>query len=155
MTVGQAYLHFYQLHRDSMKPWHPYVVIFGWILLANMLAMFGLKKLEFVGTRQSLPYVRRTHKRSNYLADIENEFLSESSYDRHPCHSSNFKDSKFRNLKLGTRRVMDDGGVHEWIDEFHIDVEKNELQIQIEPTALAFEDLSFARYIWQYSILFQ
>ncbi|GMY21981.1 Brefeldin A resistance protein [Fagus crenata] len=52
MTVGNAYLVFYELSQDAKIPWLPYVILLGWIGIANLLTVLGLKKIEFMGTSQ-------------------------------------------------------------------------------------------------------
>ncbi|KAL3725770.1 hypothetical protein ACJRO7_030751 [Eucalyptus globulus] len=119
MTVGKAYLKYYQLSEDAENPWLPYVVLIGWTFIANFLGLLGLKKIEFAETGQSLPSIRSSPTISNYKEDMEREFQLLDSY--------NEKNNK-------------------WIEQFRVDMEKNGLGISVEPITLLFEDLSFMRY---------
>ena len=83
MTVGNAYLVFYELSQDAKIPWLPYVILLGWIGIANLLTVLGLKNIEFMGTSQSLPNLKKTHIIKKYEEDRETEFQSYNSNSKH------------------------------------------------------------------------
>ena len=51
---------FYELSQDAKIPWLPYVILLGWIGIANLLIVLGLKKIEFMGMSQSLSRLKKT-----------------------------------------------------------------------------------------------
>lgn len=143
MTVGKAYLTYFQLSEDAEKPWLPYVVLIGWTFVANFLGLLGQKHIEFTGTSQSLPSIRSSPTISNYEEDMESEFQSPESRNE---QTNSFKASRLSGQqRFG--KISDNGGVEKWIEEFRVDMERNGLGIPIEPIILLFEDLSFMRYM--------
>ncbi|KAI8027101.1 ABC transporter G family member 38 [Camellia lanceoleosa] len=145
MTVGKAYLTFYELYEDTKRPWLPYAILLGWTVIGNLLALLGLKKIEFTGTSQSLPHLRKTPVLSNFKEDTESEFQSMNSYDE---HSKDYNTSQYSSARSSPSAYgkMKENGVEKWIEEFRIDLERNGLGIPVEPVTLIFEDLSFTRY---------
>ncbi|KAI6695438.1 hypothetical protein NL676_023148 [Syzygium grande] len=142
MTVGKAYLAFYQLSEDAEKPWLPYAVLIGWTFVANFLGLLGLKKIEFTGTSQSLPSIRSSPTISYYKGDMESEFQS---LEIHNEQTNSFTASPYSGQQR-YGKMRHDGGVEKWVEEFRVDMERNELGIPVEPITLLFEDLSFMRY---------
>lgn len=143
MTVGKAYLAFYQLSEDAEKPWLPYAVLIGWTFVAIFLGLLGLKKIEFTGTSQSLPSIRSSPTISYYEGDMESEFQS---LEIHNEQTNSFTASPYSGQQI-YGKMRHDGGVEKWVEEFRVDMERNELGIPVEPITLLFEDLSFMRYI--------
>ncbi|GMP39864.1 hypothetical protein CsSME_00010542 [Camellia sinensis var. sinensis] len=145
MTVGKAYLTFYELYEDTKRPWLPYAILLGWTVIGNLLALLGLKKIEFTGTSQSLPHLRKTPVLSNFKEDTESEFQSMNSYNE---HSKDYNTSQYSSARSSpsAHGKMKENGVEKWIEEFRIDLERNGLGIPVEPVTLIFEDLSFTRY---------
>ncbi|XP_062143754.1 pleiotropic drug resistance protein TUR2-like [Alnus glutinosa] len=146
MTVGKAYLVFYELSQDAKISWLPYAIILGWTVIVNLLILLGLKKLEFMGMSQSLPHLKKTSIIRNYKEDKDSEFQS---YNSNNEHSNNFGASPHLEkpyLSSYNDRIKDNGGVEKWIDEFRIDLERHGLDIPLKQVTLLFEDLSFTRY---------
>ena len=133
MTVGNAYMVFYELSQDAKIPWLPYVILLGWIGIANLLTVLGLKKIEFTGTSQSLPQLKKTHIIKKYEEDRETKFQSYNSNSKHLI-----------SLHEG---MKDNGGVEKWIEEFQVDLERQGLGIPVKQVTLLFEDLSFTRFV--------
>jgi hypothetical protein len=133
MTVGNAYMVFYELSQDAKIPWLPYVILLGWIGIANLLTVLGLKKIEFTGTSQSLPHLKKTHIIKKYEEDRETKFQSYNSNSKHLI-----------SLHEG---MKDNGGVEKWIEEFRVDLERQGLGIPVKQVTLLFEDLSFTRFV--------
>ncbi|KAF8015336.1 hypothetical protein BT93_H0982 [Corymbia citriodora subsp. variegata] len=142
MTVGKAYLKYYQLSKDAENPWLPYVVLIGSIFIANFLGLLGLKNIEFPGTSQSLPSIRSSPTISNYKEDIETEFQSVESHNE---QTNSFEASQYSEQQR-SGKIRDNVGVEKWIEEFRVDMERNGLGIPVEPITLLFENLSFVRY---------
>ncbi|KAF8401251.1 hypothetical protein HHK36_012183 [Tetracentron sinense] len=145
MTVGKAYLTFNELSEDAGRTWLPYAILLGWIVVANLLALLGLKKIEYTGTSQSLPQLKKTPLISNYKEETENSSHSLSSNKERSDNSGSFRYAKPRNPLPGYG-MMNDGGVENWIEEFRVDLERNMLGIPVEPVIIVFVDLSFTRY---------
>ena len=125
MTVGKAYMVFYEVSQDAKIPWLPYVVLLGWIEIANFL--------EFTGMSQSLPHLKKTPIIRKYEEDREKEFQSYNSNSQH--------------LISQQEGIKDNGGVEKWIEEFRIDLERHGLRIPVKQATLLFEDLSFTRFV--------
>ncbi|KAL3725768.1 hypothetical protein ACJRO7_030749 [Eucalyptus globulus] len=142
MTVGKAYLEYYQLSEDAKNPWLPYVVLIGWTFIANFLGLLGLKKIEFTETSQSLPSIRSSPTISNYKKDMEREFQSLESHNE---QTNSFEASQISGRQRDGN-IRDNGRVEEWVEQFSIDMERNGLGISVEPITLLFDDLSFMRY---------
>lgn len=142
MTVGKAYLIFYELYEGYSKPWLPFVIILGWILIINTLAWLGLHKAKFTETSQSLPSHSKTPAVNNYSDNNDSGSQSincndENSKDYNDSIRSSFSSA---NGKMKGNRVDD-----EWTEEFRVDLETDELSIPVEPVTLLFEDISFNR----------
>ncbi|KAG8648329.1 hypothetical protein MANES_09G179900v8 [Manihot esculenta] len=146
LTVGQAYLKFYELSEDARRPWLPYVVILGWTLVTNFLALLGLKNIEFSGTSQSLPYLRKTPMISKYREDAENESLSYNNYSENLGNSDTSRFSMPQTSWMGYGKMKQNCGIERWVEEFHVDLERNGLDLPLEPATLLFENVSFTRY---------
>ncbi|KAM3704515.1 hypothetical protein ACJW31_03G010600 [Castanea mollissima] len=119
MTVRKAYMVFYELSQDAKIPWLPYVILLGWIGIANLLTVLRLKKIEFMGMSQSLPRLKKTPIIRKYEEDREKEFQSYNSNSQH--------------LISQQEGMKDNGGRHG-------------LGIPVKQATPLFEDLSFARY---------
>ncbi|XP_021692482.2 ABC transporter G family member 37 [Hevea brasiliensis] len=146
MTVGKAYLKFYELSEYARRPWLPYVIILGWTVIANFLALLGLKNIEFAEMSQSLPYLRKTPMISNYREDAENESRSYNSYSENLGHSDASRFSSSKNSWMDYGKMKQNGGMERWVEEFHVDLERNGLDIPLQPVTLLFENVSFTRY---------
>ncbi|KAI3439344.1 uncharacterized protein J3R85_004754 [Psidium guajava] len=141
MTVGKAYLAFYQLSEDAEKPWLPYVILIGWTFVANFLGLLGLKRIEFTGTSQSLPSIISSPPISNFKEEMDSGFQS---LESHNGQTDSFKASGYSGQQ-GYGKIRDNNGVENWIEDFRVDMEKNGPGIPVEPITLLFEDLSFMR----------
>ncbi|KAL4636483.1 hypothetical protein ACB092_03G012100 [Castanea dentata] len=115
----KAYMVFYELSQDAKIPWLPYVILLGWIGIANLLIVLRLKKIEFMGMSQSLPRLKKTPIIRKYEEDREKEFQSYNSNSQH--------------LISQQEGMKDNGGRHG-------------LGIPVKQATPLFEDLSFARY---------
>ncbi|KAK2977191.1 hypothetical protein RJ640_008816 [Escallonia rubra] len=145
-TVGKAYLSFYELYDDAKRPWLPYAILLGWTLVANLLALMSMKKIEFRGTNQSLPQLKKTPVVSNFTEDAESEFQSVSSHKEHTDDKSASRYTWPEKPVPAHGNLKDNGGVEKWIEEFRVDLERTGLGIPVEPMILLFEDLSFTRF---------
>ncbi|XP_031252447.1 ABC transporter G family member 43-like isoform X1 [Pistacia vera] len=139
MTVGKAYLTFYELSEDAKRTWLPYAILLGWIVLANFLALWGLKNIEFTGTSQSLPYLRKTPKIKDYDDDSESELQTQNT-------NGNSLD-EFSRYSAPQNLYSEHDHPNTSIKEYHIDMEESGLGIPVEPVTLLFENLSFSRYV--------
>ncbi|KAI4374049.1 hypothetical protein MLD38_012093 [Melastoma candidum] len=142
MTVGKAYVTFFELSKDTERPWMPYVIISAWILLANSLALLGLKMIQFAGVNQSLPSSTASPIISKYREDTESEYNSFQSLSDHARHLRITPYTGQRSCGM----IKDTSGVERWIQEFRVELEKNELGIPVKPLSIVFEDLSFRRH---------
>ncbi|XP_059654383.1 ABC transporter G family member 39-like [Cornus florida] len=146
MTVGKAYLIFYELSEDGKRRWLPFVIILGWTVAANLLALLALKKIEFTATSQSLPHLKKCPVISNFKEDMESGFESDRSPNGHSNdYSSASTYSRPQSLLSAYGKMNHNEGVEKWIEEFRIDFERNQLGIPVEPVTLLFKDLSFTR----------
>ncbi|KAF9594335.1 hypothetical protein IFM89_030464 [Coptis chinensis] len=143
MTVGEAYLVFNQLSIDSKLTWLPHVVILGWTVIANLLALLGLKKIEFTGTSPSLPQEKKTTVLSNYKKLNGSIFHSCNSYRKQSVGSSVSKHTMEQGSLSNDAQMEDGSDVNNWSEEFRVNLEKSELAIPVKPVALWFLDLSF------------
>ncbi|KAJ0078484.1 hypothetical protein Patl1_23940 [Pistacia atlantica] len=139
MTVGKAYLTFYELSEDAKRTWLPYAILLGWIVLANFLALWGLKNIEFTGTSQSLPYLRKTPKIKDYDDDSESELQTQNT-------NGNSLD-EFSRYSTPQNLYSEHDNPNTSIKEYHIDMEENGIGIPVEPVTLLFENLSFSRCV--------
>ncbi|KAH7542911.1 hypothetical protein FEM48_Zijuj02G0125400 [Ziziphus jujuba var. spinosa] len=98
------------------RPWLPFAILLGWIVLANLLTLLGLKKIDFTGMSPGLPHL----KNSPLL------------------WTTNFKER--------LQQDDNSGGVEKWIEDFRVDLERKGLGIPVKPVTLLFEELSFSRY---------
>lgn len=144
-TIGKAYLIFSELSDDAKRPWLPFAILLDWILVANLLALLGMKKVKFTGTNQSLPHVKKTPVISNFREDIESELQSVSMNDEYSEDTSGSRYTRPQNSMPDWGEVKENGGVEKWIKEFCVDLERSGLGIPVEPVTLLFEDLSFTR----------
>ncbi|CAI0551897.1 unnamed protein product [Linum tenue] len=78
MTVGKAYLKFYELSGDTGRPWLPYTILLGWIAMVNFFALLGLKKIEFRGISQSLPHLRRNARVISKYAETSKKNMGQT-----------------------------------------------------------------------------
>ncbi|XP_027158635.1 ABC transporter G family member 40-like [Coffea eugenioides] len=143
-TVGKAYLLYYELLNDNFGPWFPYAVLIGWTAVMTILALCGLKTLEFKGLNQSLPHLKRSSVVSNFRKDKARELSSSGSASDQDLYPT--MDTRPNILPPGVK-VTDDRGVERWIEDIAIDMERRELGIPVEPVSFMFEDLSFTRYL--------
>ncbi|PON98277.1 ABC transporter, G [Trema orientale] len=60
MTVGNAFLAFYELSGDAKRTWLPYAIPLAWIVITSLLTLLGLKKMQFAETSQSLPHLKNS-----------------------------------------------------------------------------------------------
>lgn len=139
MTVGKAYLTFYELSEDAKRTWLPYAILLGWIVLANFLALWGLKNIEFIGTSQSLPYLKKTPKIKDYDDGSESELQTQNT-------NSNRSD-EFSRYSTPQNLYSEHEHSNTSIKEYHIGMEENGLGIPVEPVTLLFENLSFSRCV--------
>ncbi|KAK3016996.1 hypothetical protein RJ639_006562 [Escallonia herrerae] len=145
-TVRKAYLSFYELYDDAKRPWLAYAILLGWTLVTNLLALMSMKKLEFRGTNQSLPQLKKTPAVSNFTEDTESEFQSVSSHKEHTDDKRASRYTWPEKPVPAHENLKDNGGVEKWIEEFRVDLERSGLGIPVEPVILLFEDLSFTRF---------
>ncbi|KAL3515901.1 hypothetical protein ACH5RR_022803 [Cinchona calisaya] len=145
-TVGNAYLLYYELSKDTFRPWLPYAVLIGCTVAMNMLALWGLKTLEFTGINQSLPHLKRSAAVTNFRKDRESESLSSGSASDHLEELYPTIDNRPQNIQPTFVEETDKSGIERWIEDFCINIERKELGIPVEPVCLLFEDLSFKRF---------
>ncbi|OMO86213.1 hypothetical protein CCACVL1_09721 [Corchorus capsularis] len=146
MTVGKAYLNFYELSAHSKKTYLPYLIILGWIILTNFLALLALRKIEFTEISQSLPYIRKTTTIHSYKSDdAQSEFQSQDSKSEQLNYSGTSAYCGQQNSLSEQGEIEENGSFDKWIEEFHTDFERNGLGIPVEHVTLLFEDLSFTR----------
>ncbi|KAL6324023.1 hypothetical protein AAG906_006294 [Vitis piasezkii] len=146
MTVGKAYLNFYELTENSKRPWLPYAILLGWTVIANLLALLGLKKIEFTEMSQSLPHLKRTPVIGNFVEDTDTEFQSFNTYSGQSSDYATSRYSRPKNSWSGHGKMNNSSGDEKWIEEFHVDLERKGLGIPVEPVTLLFENLSFTGY---------
>lgn len=147
MTVGKAYLVFYELSEDAKIPWLPYAILLGWTVIANLLTLLGLKKIEFMGMSQSLPHLKKTPIIRNYKEDRDNKFHSYNSNNEHSDNYGVSPHPEKQNLSSNNDRMKDNGGVEKWIEEFRVDLNRHSLDVPLKQVTLPFEDLSFTRFV--------
>ncbi|CAI0552006.1 unnamed protein product [Linum tenue] len=142
MTVGKAYLKFYELSGDTGRPWLPYTILLGWIAMVNFLALLGLKKIEFRGISQSLPHLRRNARViSKYAEDKQEEYGTDTS------HSENSTDiSTSMHASYSYRTEVSDEVNDISKEEVLVDVRGNMLDIPVKRVTLLFEGLTFTRH---------
>ncbi|OMP09385.1 hypothetical protein COLO4_05497 [Corchorus olitorius] len=146
MTVGKAYLNFYELSAHSKKTYLSYLIILGWIILTNFLALLALRKIEFTEISQSLPYIRKTTTIHSYKSDdAQSEFQSQDSKSEQLNYSGTSAYCGQQNSLSEQGEIEENGSFDKWIEEFHTDFERNGLGIPVEHVTLLFEDLSFTR----------
>nr|XP_027108011.1 ABC transporter G family member 38-like [Coffea arabica] len=109
----------------------------------TILALWGMKTLEFKGLNQSLPHLKRSTVVSNLRKDKERELSSSGSVSEQDFYPT--MDTRPTILPPGVK-VTDDRGVERWIEDIAIDMERRELGIPVKPVSLMFEDLSFTRF---------
>jgi hypothetical protein len=133
---------FYEIYEDALRPWLPYAILIGWTVLMNVLALLGLKKLEFKGVNQSLPNLRKSPVISNFREDSESESSSVSSHNK---HTEDFSSSIDTRLDISSATMRDNGSVESWVEDFQNDFQRSNLGLPVAPVSLVFEDLSFTR----------
>lgn len=145
MAVGRAYLIEDELSEDAKILWLPYAVLLGWIVIANLLSVIGLQKIEFTEISQSLPRLNKSPRLRNYKKDTECEFQSTNFNN---IQSDNLGASRFFGGQYSNSRYVrmnGNGNVEKWIEEFRIDLEREGLHIPFKQVTLLFEYLSFTR----------
>ncbi|KAJ4836594.1 hypothetical protein Tsubulata_030481, partial [Turnera subulata] len=126
MTVGKAYLAFYQLSEHSERPWLPY-------------------HIEFSGTNQSLPHLQRSQEVNKYEQVVKGSPL-QSSFSENPDSFGDSMHPLQTNSVMGYPKSNDHAGADLWMEEFRINLERNGMGIPIQPVTLLFECLSFTRF---------
>lgn len=101
--------------------------------------------LEFKGVNQSLPHLKSSPVVSNFRNDKASESLSEGSASEHLEDLYSPIDNRTQITPPTSGEVNHNYGVERWIEDFHIDIERRELGIPVEPVSLLFEDLSLTR----------
>lgn len=144
MTVGNAYLAFYELSGDAKRTWLPYAILSAWIVITSLLTLLGLKKIEFTETSQSLPQLKNSPTIGRYKEDKKSELQTNSSYGEQSADYDSPRLYKPQTSRTGYNEMKDNVWV-KWVHEHHVDLEKNGLGILVEPVTFIFEDLSFSR----------
>lgn len=145
MTVGNAYLNFYELAEDSERLWLPFAILLGWIVPANLLTLLRLKKIDLTGMSPSLPHLKNSSMLSNYKKDTEGGFQPNNTNKEQFDEFGSSRYCGTQTLRRGYDKLKDNGGVEKWIEEFRIDLERYCLGIPVKPVTLLFEDLSLTR----------
>ncbi|CAL1407763.1 unnamed protein product [Linum trigynum] len=142
MTVGKAYLKFYELSGDTGRPWLPYTILLGWIAMVNFFALLGLKKIEFRGISQSLPHLRRNARViSKYAEDKQEEYGTDTS---HRENSTDLSTSMHASYSYRTEVSHEVNDISK--EEVRVDVRGNMLGIPVKRVTLLFEGLTFTRH---------
>ncbi|CAL4898614.1 unnamed protein product [Urochloa decumbens] len=149
MTSGKAYLIYAELFTSvSGKPYVPYMILIGWTLLALLMALVFLNKLEFSQISQSVPQINERGFSKNYLYDVEVYSSSLDGYMEDSIESGRYKSLETPKLASSFRTVIsegENGSVGSWREEFRIQVKSEHLTIPVTPITLTFLDLSFVR----------
>lgn len=117
---------FYKLSEVAKRPWLPYSILLGWTVLANFLALLGLRNIEFTGASQSLPHLRKTpiiHSSKDYS---HSKFQSS-------CSSGSYNSEDFSGYSVPQKLYSGYNHMNEGIKEFYIDVDMNGKGIPVEP----------------------
>ncbi|PUZ67481.1 hypothetical protein GQ55_3G438700 [Panicum hallii var. hallii] len=149
MASGKAYLIYAELVTSvSGKPYVPYMILTGWTLLALLMALMFLNKIEFSQISQSVPQINERKFSKNYLYDVEVYSSSLHGYIEDPIESGRYKSLEPPKLASSSKIVIsegENGSVESWREEFRVEVESEHLTIPVTPITLTFLDLSFAR----------
>ncbi|CAN6348072.1 unnamed protein product [Urochloa humidicola] len=130
------------------KPYVPYMILIGWTLLALLMALMFLNKLEFSQITQSVPQINERKFSKNYLYDVEVYSNSLDGYIEDSIESGRYKFLETPKLASSFRTVIsegDNGSVGSWREEFRIEVKSEHLTIPVTRITLTFLDLSFVR----------
>lgn len=149
MATGKAYLIYAELLTGvSGKPWVPYTILIGWTLLALLMALIFLNKIEFSQISQSLPQINQRKLSKNYLYDVEVYSSSIDSYMETSTESGRYKSLEPpKSASSSTIVISDDenASVRSWREEFRVKFDSEQLTIPVTPITLSFLDLSFVR----------
>ncbi|CAN6343362.1 unnamed protein product [Urochloa humidicola] len=149
MTSGKAYLIYAELFTSvSGKPYVPYMILIGWTLLALLLALMFLNKIEFSQISQSVPQINERKFSKNYLYDVEVYSSSLDGYMEDSIESGRYKSLETPKFASSFRTVIsegENGSVGSWREEFRIEVKSEHLTIPVTRITLTFLDLSFVR----------
>lgn len=129
-----------KLSEVAKRPWLSYAILLGWTVLANFLALVGLRNIEFTGASQSLPHLRKTpiiHSSKDYS---HSKFQSS-------CSSGSYNSEDFSGYSVPQKLYSGYNHMNEGIKEFYIDVEMNGKGIPVEPVTFVFEGLTFSRCV--------
>lgn len=151
MIAGKAYLIYAELLTNvSGKPWVPYMIIIGWTLLAQLLALMSLNKIEFPQMSQSVPEINERKLSNNHLYDVESYASSFDDYMEGSIESGRYKSLELPKLASSSTKVMpedENESVESWMEECRVEIESGHLTIPVTPITLTFLDLSFIRYL--------
>ncbi|XP_072148351.1 pleiotropic drug resistance protein TUR2-like [Setaria viridis] len=149
MTSGEAYLIYAELFTSvSGKPYVPYIILIGWTLLALLMALVFLNKIDFSQISQSVPQINERKFSKNYLYDVEVYSRSLDGYMEDSTESGRYKSQEPPKLATSSTIVIsegENGSVGSWREEFRVEVESEHLTIPVKPITLTFLDLSFFR----------
>ncbi|RCV18807.1 hypothetical protein SETIT_3G332900v2 [Setaria italica] len=149
MTSGEAYLIYAELFTSvSGKPYVPYIILIGWTLLALLMALVFLNKIDFSQISQSVPQINERKFSKNYLYDVEVYSRSLDGYMEDSTESGRYKSQEPPKLASSSTIVIsegENGSVGSWREEFRVEVESEHLTIPVTPITLTFLDLSFFR----------
>ncbi|PON69613.1 ABC transporter, G [Parasponia andersonii] len=150
VTVGNAYLAFYELSGDAKRTWLPYAILLAWIVITSLLTLLGLKKIQFAETCQSLPHLKNSPAIGRYKEGKKSEFQTNSSCDEQSADYDSPRHYEQHTPRTAYNKMKDNVG-DKWPHELHDDLERGGLGIPVEPVTLIFEDLSFSRPEEQFS----
>ncbi|GLJ34605.1 hypothetical protein SUGI_0695940 [Cryptomeria japonica] len=146
MSVGKAYLKYYQLLGKKEWLWVSYAILLGWILLTNILALIAMKKIEFKQTNQSLPQQRKVSSWTKADEDVEEisgySYITESSIAKSSEFSFRMQPSMIE-MQVSNPSI-DDDSFDLYKSEEGIQVNGN-LNIPVMPVILSFENITFTR----------
>lgn len=109
----------------------------------NLLALLGLKKLEFTSINQSLPNPKKSNQVTrNFGRDSKSEPFSVGYHNEHTDDFSASIDTKPEKYLSAVRDV---GRIERLVEDLSVDLGSRWMAIPVEPVSLIFEDLSYAR----------
>lgn len=149
MATGKAYLIYAELLTGvSGKPWVPYIILIGWTLLALLMALIFLNKIEFSQISQSVPQINQRKLSKNYLYDREVYASSIDSIMEASIESGRYKSLEPQKSTSSSTIVISDdenASVGSWREEFRVKIDSEQLTMPITLMTLSFLDLSFVR----------
>ncbi|KAL6847372.1 hypothetical protein ACP4OV_023225 [Aristida adscensionis] len=160
MPSGKAYLIYAELLMSvTGKPWIPYIILIGWTILALLMTLTSLNKIEFSQINQSVPQINErklsffsrpyeSNLSKNYLYDVDSY---SNSLDG--CMEGSMESGRYKSLDLpkfeprSTKGMSEEenGIIGSWMEEYRGEIESEQLTIPVTPITLTFLDISFVR----------